>query len=321
MIQKIALILLPIALLILTASSIVYWQHNQPKLQKNSETKNESEIEMLSSKENYKRPQSNSNLQSSQSATSSQSSQISSPQSIVSSVSSASSQIFSSTSLAVQKAVEETQFNFKQLSGPDFQNIFESMKYPKVEMLNSHTNITDNPVVDNRIRMLGENRGYKKRPSAIDGVMVWTDGQRLQSEASQAWIQFRDQARKEGFNIVMTSGFRSPQEQRNMFVNSMAPEYATKDFLDGKVDPELQRIMNIVSPPGYSRHHTGYTIDIACLDESTIFRQTSCYRWASANNFANVRQFGWIPSYPVGVNNQGPLPEEWEFVWVGDLAK
>jgi LAS superfamily LD-carboxypeptidase LdcB len=313
MLKKIALILVPIALLTVSVSSIVFWQTSQVK-----PNQNRSGMEMFlpaqSDKQDQNELKNEPNIQFATSSTSSQSNQISSVSSIVTNLS-------SQVSSAVQKAIEEVQLNFKQLSGPDFQNIFETMSYAKVEMLNSHTNITDNPVVDGRIRMLGENRGYKKRPAAIDGVMVWTDGQRLQSEASQAWIQMRDQARKEGFNIVMTSGFRSPQEQRNMFVNSMAPEYATQDFLDGKIDPELQRIMNIVSPPGYSRHHTGYTIDIACLGESTIFKQTSCYRWASANNFAKVRQFGWIPSYPVGVNNQGPLPEEWEFVWVGELAK
>jgi LAS superfamily LD-carboxypeptidase LdcB len=235
---------------------------------------------------------------------------------LLSSISSANMSISSSA----QSVIEEVKINLRQLSGLEFQNIFESMSYQKVEMLPNHTNITDNPVVDNRIREIAQNRGYKKRPSAI-GQMILIDGERLQVEASQAWTNLKNSAKNEGFNIVLTSGFRSPQSQRDLFVSSMAPEYSTQDFLDGKIDPELNVIMNRISPPGYSRHHTGYTIDIACVGESTTFKLTSCYKWASANNFAKVRQFGWIPSYPNGVTNQGPLPEEWEFVWVGELAR
>ena len=216
---------------------------------------------------------------------------------------------------------DQVNLNFRQLTGQDFQAIFESINYPKTQLTKEQSVITDNLVVDNHIRTLGEKRGYKKRPSAFDNNLVFVDGQRLQLEAKDAWDNLRNQAKNEGFNLVITSGFRSSVEQRSMFVASMAPEYPTQDLLSGKIDPDLNTIMNIVSPPGYSRHHTGYTIDIACLGESTSFKLTSCYRWASANNFAKVRQFGWIPSYPVGVNNQGPNPEEWEFVWVGDLAK
>ena len=216
---------------------------------------------------------------------------------------------------------DQVNLNFRQLTGQDFQAIFESINYPKTQLTKEQSVITDNLVVDNHIRTLGEKRGYKKRPSAFDNNLVFVDGQRLQLEAKDAWDNLRNQAKNEGFNLVITSGFRSSVEQRSMFVASMAPEYPTQDLLSGKIDPDLNTIMNIVSPPGYSRHHTGYTIDIACLGESTSFKLTNCYRWASANNFAKVRQFGWIPSYPVGVNNQGPNPEEWEFVWVGDLAK
>jgi LAS superfamily LD-carboxypeptidase LdcB len=302
---KIALILLPVYILTISGSAYFYMQN------------------LNGSTSRYSTTTSSVFLQNSTSQTSSEVVQTVSSEktNILSSVSSWGSSVASISSSVSSKIIEEVQLNFKQLSGQDFNNIFESMNYPKVQILPNHTNITDNSTVDNRIRSLAESRGYRKRASAVEGSMVWIDGQRLQVEASQAWQELRNQAKKEGYNLVMTSGYRSPNEQRNMFVSSMAPEYPTEDFLNGKIDPDLQRIMNIVSPPGYSRHHTGYTIDVACLGESTIFKNTSCYRWASANNFAKVRQFGWIPSYPVGVNNQGPLPEEWEFVWVGELAK
>jgi LAS superfamily LD-carboxypeptidase LdcB len=69
--------------------------------------------------------------------------------------------------------------------------------------------------------------------------------------------------------------------------------------------------------PGYSRHHTGYTIDLWCEDGSSTFLSSSCYKWISDNNYLKAKQSGWIPSYPAGTDDQGPEPEPWEYVWVG----
>ena len=301
----ISLILLPISLLTISTSAWFYFKNSTSQsIATNITTNsNSSSVAILSSTQ--------SQIPNSSSAISS----------TISSDSSQSSSIIDQVMSSISSVSEQVNLNFRQLTGQDFQAIFESINYPKTQLTKEQSVITDNLVVDNHIRSLAQKRGYKKRPSAFDNNLVFVDGQRLQLEAKDAWNNLRNQAKNEGFNLVITSGFRSSVEQRSMFVASMAPEYPTQDLLSGKIDPDLNTIMNIVSPPGYSRHHTGYTIDIACLGESTSFKLTSCYRWASANNFAKVRQFGWIPSYPVGVNNQGPNPEEWEFVWVGDLAK
>ena len=211
--------------------------------------------------------------------------------------------------------------SFSNFSGIDFQQIFESIIYSKIKEPPSQPIITDNPVVDNHIRNLGEKRGYKKRGYAIESELVGVDGQRLQTEVKEAWLQLKQKANESKINLVLVSGYRSPTEQRSMFVSTLAPEYVTQDLIDGKVDGDLNSIMNIVSPPGYSRHHTGFTMDLACGGEAGVFRNTSCYQWVKKNNFANIREFGLIPSYPEGVPRQGPRPEEWEFVWVGDLAR
>ena len=37
----------------------------------------------------------------------------------------------------------------------------------------------------------------------------------------------------------------------------------------------------------------------------------------AANNFAEAKRHGFVPSYPAGAGPQGPRPEPWEFVYVG----
>lgn len=227
----------------------------------------------------------------------------------------------SSTIADLKSSISETvNLKLRQLTGQDFNQIFESFRYPKVSPAPAFPVITDNLVVDEHIRALGEKRGYKKRAYAQENQLVPIDGMILQTEAKDAWVNLKKYAQENKINLVLTSGYRSPNDQRSLFVSNLAPQYPTQDLLDGKIDPDLNQIMNIVSLPGYSRHHTGYTIDIACGGESTIFKNTSCYQWMKKDNFANARRFGWIPSYPEGVTNQGPNPEEWEFVWVGDQS-
>jgi len=93
------------------------------------------------------------------------------------------------------------------------------------------------------------------------------------------------------------------------------------DFLvsrEESSDSELDGILATTAIPGYSRHHTGYTVDIGCGNEPAIaFELTVCFDWLSANNYKNAKTYGWIPSYPEGAGQQGPEPETWEYVWVG----
>jgi LAS superfamily LD-carboxypeptidase LdcB len=202
------------------------------------------------------------------------------------------------------------------MSGADFQNIYESTQYQNVggTIIPS---ITDNVDVDNYIRKLGIARGYKLRPQAIESNLVSVDGFLLQPEAANSWTQLKQRASDEGVNLVLTSGYRSIASQRSIFASDLAPEYQITDILNGTVDGPLQAVLNRASIPGYSRHHTGYTIDVGCIGEGSVFGNTSCYRWMKNNNFAQARLAGYIPSYPEGANQQGPNPEEWEFVWVG----
>jgi LAS superfamily LD-carboxypeptidase LdcB len=214
---------------------------------------------------------------------------------------------------------------FPQLSGTDFQNIYESTSYKNViQDKNKPTIFTgeDESVekVNQYVQNIAENRGYKRRLQAVEEYLVPIDGQRLQVESKNAWIKLKESASKDGINLVLVSGYRSIGEQRGLFVGDLSAEYPVSDILGGNIDSELNLIMDTRSIPGYSRHHTGYTMDIGCGNgDLTSFKNTTCYEWIRSNNFQKAKEFGLIPSYPAGVVKQGPKPEEWEFVWVGEI--
>ena len=88
--------------------------------------------------------------------------------------------------------------------------------------------------------------------------------------------------------------------------------------MTGTSDAELDTLLETVAAPGYSKHHTGYAIDLRSGSAVLFdFADTPAYEWLAADNFANAKAHGWMPSYPDSVASQGPNPEPWEFVWAG----
>ena len=181
--------------------------------------------------------------------------------------------------------------------------------------------MTGNPAADQRIRNLAESRGYRLRPIA-SVPLVTVEGQRMQPAVATAWIQLRSAAAASGHSLSLLSGFRSPAEQTPLFFGPL-------DNLDpsaiaaGVHDSAIRERLVLWSIPGYSKHHTGYAIDITQVGTYfTNFGTTASYRWLAADNFRRARDFGFLPSYPEGVADLGPRPEPWELVWVGvDLAR
>jgi hypothetical protein len=224
------------------------------------------------------------------------------------------------TSSQIQSSSSSDLPTLRNISGPEFQQIYEQYNYFKAQTRISNITITDNSQVDKYILQIAEKRGYKLRGNASIGDLVEYDGFLMQPEMKLSIENIKAKAKSDGIKLTLVSAYRSPEDQKPLFVGTLAPEYPTDDLLAGKFDNDLVRVMNIASPPGYSRHHTGYTVDFGCQNEIKAFKYTSCFNWISKNNYQNIRNFGMIPSYPPDVFNQGPLPEEWEYVWVGDKA-
>jgi len=169
--------------------------------------------------------------------------------------------------------------------------------------------ITGNAELDARIRAIAEARGYKRRPEP-NRPLVDVDGRLLQPEAAAGWATLRDAAASAGIPISITSGYRPVTTQAGFL----------RDRLGNRSDAAIDNALRTVAAPGYSKHHTGYTIDMRSgAAEGFGFKNSAAYAWLAANNFANAKAHGWLPSYPDGSGLVGPIPEPWEFVWVGAI--
>jgi len=184
---------------------------------------------------------------------------------------------------------------------------FDNAELPGLASLGPPPAITGNVDLDARIRQMAEDRGYKRRPEP-NRPLVAIEGQLLQPEAAAGWQSLRGAAAEAGLTIWITSGYRKISTQL-WFLQSR---------IGNASDASIDHALSTVAAPGYSRHHTGYTVDIrSSTAEGFAFRNSPAYAWLAADNFANAKAAGWLPSYPEGASESGPVPEPWEFVWVG----
>jgi len=208
----------------------------------------------------------------------------------------------------------------KVFTGEEFRNLYNNFAYPNTEYIAEDTVITGDGDVDSHIQKLAEKRGYVRRSAPVSNVFktVQKDMQ-LQERAAGPWLEMQTAAEKDRINLNLTAAYRSADEQRQIFVERLgisATNYAT--IVGGSYDGQINQVLSMTAIPGYSRHHTGYTIDIGCENQPAIaFENTVCFAWLSADNYKNAKTYGYIPSYPEGAGKQGPEPESWEYVWVG----
>lgn len=172
--------------------------------------------------------------------------------------------------------------------------------------------VTGDEGLDTRIWEIATARGYEMRPEAGPDLGA-ADGVPMQPQAAAAWLELKAAARVAGHGFVVSSAYRSAESQRTQF-NSK---------LRGTTDDAIDAALTWYSIPGTSKHHGGYALDFRYANGTFgEFRDTPDYAWLAADNFYNAKRFGFIPSYPDDVSDQGPNPEPWEFVWVGvDLIR
>jgi len=204
------------------------------------------------------------------------------------------------------------------LVGDGFHLLYDELAMPNTLELINMPVITGNTKADVYIRELAESRGYTKRRVAQSEIELLpvSESELLQPQAQQDFLQLARAAEDEGIEIRVRSGFRSIDYQRDIFIFRLESlGINVNQITSGTQDVALNELLRTTAPPGYSRHQTGYTVDLASGD--TAFVLSSGYTWISKNNFENALKHGFIPSYPLGAIDQGPDPEAWEFVWVG----
>ncbi len=208
---------------------------------------------------------------------------------------------------------------------PDqFKELYDSIAYPNTTAIQTPPTITGNEAADDRMRQIAEKRGYKLRSIPVSPIVKigdpnLGDDDLLQEKALEGWKLLKAAANSEGLPLRIVSGYRSPQLQRSIFVSRYNDTGGTAAAAaSGQADSIINAILITSALPGYSRHHTGYTIDLQCNNGSLeAFVTSPCFTWISRNNYENAKKTGWIPSYPEGAAQQGPEPEPWEYVWVG----
>ena len=208
---------------------------------------------------------------------------------------------------SVASATEEA---FPFYTGDQFKALYDYAVTHELSNLASpieRDRITGNEDLDDRIWDAAFDRGYVMRPVAASELPT-ADGIRMQAQAAEAWLQLKEAARAAGYDFIVSSAYRSPESQRTQFLSK----------LTGTSDQAIDDTLRWYSLPGTSKHHAGYALDFRYANGTFgDFRSTPDYEWLSADNFAVPKSFGFIPSYPDDVTEQGPNPEPWEFVWVG----
>lgn len=213
----------------------------------------------------------------------------------------------------------------------EFAALFAAAALPNLRELAMTPVITGDGPADDRIRALAHSQGYTVQPLAT-GDLVCIDASRLdgylQPLAAQGWRQLTAAAGRGGMTLAFVSGYRSCETQRILFLERLRAAatrhvnraYTSEEIAAGVTDAQVRGVLSGTAPPGYSRHHTGYALDLNNANSGlpyTQFRHTAAYRWLSADNFAQTKACGFIPSYPEGGPHAGPRAEPWEFVWVG----
>lgn len=126
---------------------------------------------------------------------------------------------------------------------------------------------------------------------------------RLLSEFDIAFTKMKNDAKKEGLNIYVVSGYRSYARQTTLYNNYVAR--------DGKKAADTYS-----ARPGYSEHQTGLGADLNLVD--TSFENTKEGKWLANNCY----KYGFILRYPKGKEAEtGYIYEPWHFRYIGDEAK
>ena len=117
--------------------------------------------------------------------------------------------------------------------------------------------------------------------------------------AAKMWHDMKKAAIKDGIHLLMVSGYRGVDYQR--------------DLIQKKLDKgeDIDNILRILAPPGYSEHHTGRAIDITspdCPPCEERFEKTDAFAWLNLH----ASEFDFAMSYPRG-NRQGFLYEPWHW--------
>ncbi len=144
-------------------------------------------------------------------------------------------------------------------------------------------------------------------------VTVDGEGRQLDARAAKAFARMVEDARKDGCNLVICSGYRSYERQEELFT-MMIVDYLNLGYSYGGAYAATKSLRNV---PGTSEHQTGLAADIVANDYWTLddgYAQTDEAKWLKAN----AAKYGFILRYPQDKEDiTGTHFEPWHYRYVG----
>lgn len=152
-----------------------------------------------------------------------------------------------------------------------------------------------------------DNNDYK----LILNCSKYKDGRNVEEDTYKNWLEFKEYAKKNNFDIEIESAYRSEKYQNNLYEKFR--KLKGKDYAD-----------KYVAKPGFSEHNTGLAIDVCLLKDDKYIFDENLYN-TGLNEFIenNCYLFGFIVRYPKDkekITNYNYEP--WHIRYVGkELSK
>ncbi len=155
------------------------------------------------------------------------------------------------------------------------------------------------------------NKQHPLDPRDYAPPLAVVDGKEVAAVIAPDLRSLLQDARRDGVDLSVTSGYRSFQRQTSVHDSAVAR--------DG-----LESAESVSARPGYSEHQTGLAVDFGgrtqpgCLLKN-CFGQTPESEWLRAH----AGRYGFLLRYPEGATaTTGYDPEPWHWRWVGtDLVQ
>ncbi|MCQ2738996.1 MAG: D-alanyl-D-alanine carboxypeptidase family protein [bacterium] len=144
---------------------------------------------------------------------------------------------------------------------------------------------------------------YKYLDCNVEDLVTLSNGIRVHKKCKEAFDKMKQDAKKDGINLKIVSGYRSTKYQIGLFKKPSR--------LHGKTQQDIYERARFSAPAGYSEHHTGLAIDINSVEAS--FANTKEAKWLAQH----AEEYGFEMSFPQN-NKQGLGFEPWHFRYIGD---
>jgi len=173
-----------------------------------------------------------------------------------------------------------------------YKEIYTIYKPTSIDVLVNKNNKLDKNYIPTDLKLIDKEYAY--------------DNKYLRKEACNAFIYMVKDAKKQGYNIIAVSTYRSYEYQENLYNNYVK-------------DKGLWYADRCSARAGHSEHQTGLAVDVADLTgDYDNFQNTKEFEWMINNSY----KYGFILRYPKSrYHITGFKYEPWHYRYVGvDIA-